>query len=356
MSALKAKLIARIRSEGPLSIADYMAACLGDPEHGYYLTRDPLGAAGDFTTAPEISQMFGELAGAWIAERWMAAGAPSPFHLVELGPGRGTLMADALRAASGARGFREAARIHLVETSPVLRAAQSKRLADIASVQWHNRLDTVPDGPLFLVANEFFDALPVHQFVKRGDVWCERRVGYDDAETSLRFVVDAKAAAPQSVPAFLSEAPEGSLFETCPLGATIAGAIGRRLARFGGAALLIDYGHTGAGFGETLQAVKAHRFADPLAEPGEADLTAHVDFSALAAAAQGAHAFGPLEQGEFLLRLGLAARAEALSRANPNARETVRAAFHRLTAPEAMGTLFKVLALSSARETPPGFA
>lgn len=356
MSALKAKLIARIRSEGPLSVADYMAACLGDPEHGYYRTRDPLGAAGDFTTAPEISQMFGELAGAWVAERWMAAGAPSPFHLVELGPGRGTLMADALRAASGARGFREAARIHLVETSPVLRAAQSKRLADVAGVQWHDRLDTVPDGPLFLVANEFFDALPVHQFVKRGDVWCERRVGYDDAETSLRFVVDAKAAAPQSVPAFLSEAPDGSLFEMCPLGAAIAGAIGRRLARFGGAALLIDYGHTGAGFGETLQAVKAHRYADPLAEPGEADLTAHVDFSALAAAAQGAHTFGPLEQGEFLLRLGLAARAEALSRANSNAREAVRAAFHRLTAPEAMGTLFKVLALSSARETPPGFA
>lgn len=345
-----------IAEQGPIPVASYMALALGHPRHGYYMTRDPFGARGDFITAPEITQLFGECLAIWCALVWDSMKRPLPVRLVELGPGRGTLMADLTRTLERiAPKLAAGATIHLVETSPVLRRAQEAALRG-RNAAWHARFDEVPEGPLLLVANEFFDALPVHQFVKRGDVWCERRVGYDDAETSLRFVVDAKAAAPQSVPAFLSEAPDGSLFEMCPLGAAIAGAIGRRLARFGGAALLIDYGHTGAGFGETLQAVKAHRYADPLAEPGEADLTAHVDFSALAAAAQGAHTFGPLEQGEFLLRLGLAARAEALSRANSNAREAVRAAFHRLTAPEAMGTLFKVLALSSARETPPGFA
>lgn len=349
--SLKDLLAARIRQSGPISVADYMADCLMHPEHGYYATRDPLGVAGDFTTAPEISQMFGELIGLALAQSWLDQDRPAPFSLAELGPGRGTLMADALRAAARVPGFAEAARLVLVEASPVLRAAQATALEPHNPV-WANSLGDLPDRPLFLIANEFFDALPLRQF-ERGDTgWRERRIGLDG--DSLIFGLGGETEVP-ALTHRLEDTRPGDLVELCPAGLAIAAEAGRRIARQGGAALIIDYGDWRS-LGDTLQAVQGHKPVGVLDDPGEADLTAHVDFEALAlAAAEPGSAYTRLTpQGVFLEHLGITQRAQALAAAHGGSSQAkVAAAHRRLTHPAEMGNLFKVLGLFPQGAAPP---
>jgi NADH dehydrogenase [ubiquinone] 1 alpha subcomplex assembly factor 7 len=355
MASLLDHLRRRIAVHGPLTVADYMADCLGHPEHGYYATGDPFGAGGDFTTAPEISQMFGELIGLWCAETWTAIGAPEPVLLAELGPGRGTLMADALRAARVVPAFAAALEVHLVETSPLLRRRQRETLGHRPAT-WHDDVTTIPPAPSLVVANEFFDALPVRQFERTADGWCERLVDAD--ADGLRFVLAPPAPAPL-VPAALAEAAPGAVVEVSPAAIAIADALARRLVGAGGGALIIDYGHGASAVGETLQAVRRHAYAAVLEAPGEADLTAHVDFAAVARAAAeaGAVVHGPVPQAAFLAGLGIEARAAALAAgATPAQVADIEAALKRLTDVDAMGTLFKAMALTApGTPSPPGF-
>ena len=320
-----------IGADGPMSLRDYMALCIGHPSHGYYATRDPLGAAGDFTTAPEISQMFGELIGLWAAETWRLLGSPDRVALVELGPGRGTMMADALRAGRAAPGYLAAVSVHLVETSPSLRAAQRHTLAAATvPVAGHDTLDTVPPGPAIVLANEFFDALPIRQYAHARGAWHERLVGLDPGG-DLLFGLSTHPETRIAVPG-----REGDIVEVAEAAGEVARGLAERLVRYGGAALAIDYGHTVSAPGDTLQAVQRHAFADPLADPGEADLTAHVDFAALARAVAGTGAIvhGPTSQGAFLAALGLAGRATRLSAGTDAAgRERIAAAANRLVGP-----------------------
>lgn len=314
----------------------------------YYATHEPFGARGDFTTAPEISQAFGECLGAWAAVVWETMGRPDPVLLVELGPGRGTLMADALRAvAEVAPGFRAALRVHLVEASPRLVSLQRATLAN-AVTAWHADLATLPDGPAILLANEFLDALPIRQFIRRADAWRERAV-----LDGVFVEIDAHDALPLP-----SAAPEGAIQEISEAARALAAALGARLAAQGGAFLTLDYGPSESGFGDSLQAMRAQGSADPLRDPGSADLTAHVDFSALAAAARatGAATHGPIPQGVFLQRLGLATRAAMLARLRPTAAREQLSGAQRLLAPEGMGRLFKAVCLCHpALPRPPGF-
>lgn len=352
MTALFDIIARRIEADGPMSVAEYMALCLGHPDHGYYTTRDPLGEGGDFTTAPEISQMFGELIGLWLAQAWTDRGAPTPFALVELGPGRGTLMADALRAAARVPGFVEAAELWLVETSPTLRNKQWEALGK-DEPRWADTLDDVSPLPLFLIANEFFDALPIRQFEIRDGGLRERVVGLDDGTLTLGL------SPPVTDEMLPSHAEEGTIIETCPAGRSIAAEIGARLKQQGGAALIIDYGHdTAAPRGDTLQAVRDHAYTDILDEPGRADLTAHVDFRTLAktAEAEGASAWSVRNQGALLDWLGIRVRAAMLAKASPEREAEIEAALDRLTEPDQMGTLFKALALSGDDIDPPGFS
>ena len=352
MTPLGELLIRRITQTGPISLADYMTDCLMHPEHGYYPTRDPFGVAGDFTTAPEISQMFGELLGLALAQAWLDQGAPAAFTLAELGPGRGTLMADVLRATRAVPGFHRAARIVLIEMSPHLRARQRQAL-DGHDVAWLNHAQDLPDAPLFLLANEFFDALPIRQFTRDPDGWCETMVGLCDGALAFGRSQPAPIA---SLQARLGDTAPGDVVEVCPTAAPIMAAIGARIVTHGGLAVVIDYGGW-VSRGDTFQAMRGHKFADPLAQPGEADLTAHVDFAALAAAAApGSTAF--TTQGAWLLALGLAARAAKLGRhLTGSALASHENAAHRLTAPEEMGEVFKVLAVySPAFPVPPGFS
>ena len=335
-----------IEAEGPIPVSDYMAIA----NSHYYATRDPLGAAGDFVTAPEISQMFGELIGLALADLWVRAGRPGGVRYVELGPGRGTLAADALRAMRAA-GLAPA--VHFVETSPVLRAAQAERVPDAA---WHDDVAALPaDGPVLVLANEFFDALPVRQLIATPGGWRERRVGVEAG----RFVPVAGAPVPSSaIPAHLRDAPAGTVIEASPASLACMAQLADRMTMQGGAAFIIDYGHDRTSAGETLQAVRAHRYADPWTEPGTADLTAHVDFEVLreSAGRAGVRCWGPVPQGEWLLRLGLDSRARALIRAAPDREEEVLAARDRLVSPGEMGSLFRVLGLSSAAwPAPEGF-
>jgi len=344
VTPLGTKLTERIRRDGPISIYAFMAAALGDPKHGYYWSRDPFGIAGDFITAPEISQIFGEILGLWCANEWQRLGAPPEIGLVELGPGRGTLMADMLRAIKVLPDCRAAIRPHLVETSPVLRARQQTLLADAAPT-WHDRLETVPAGPMLLVANEFFDALPIRQFLFRNGGWYERQVMLD-AKDRFAFA-EGPPAQPPITP---SDPAEGAIFETCQPALDVAAEIGRRLATAPGAAMLIDYGHGATACGETLQAVRAHRYADPLEAPGEADLTAHVDFEALGVALHSAGAkVAPLAtQGQFLSMHGAELRAERLMRGKDAATASgIAQGLRRLLDPAKMGRLFKVLVATS---------
>lgn len=345
-----------IAADGPIPLARYMALCLGHAEHGYYMTRDPFGHSGDFITAPEISQMFGEMIGLWIAQTWADMGAPDQFALIEPGPGRGTLMADILRALAVLPPCRAAARVHLLEISPTLRAAQRRTLGD--AVSWHDSMDGALDAaagiPALVVANEFFDALPIHQLIRAGGQWHERLVGLDDAGR-FAFVRDPRPS-PLAVmiPAELRDAPEGAIFELSPASLAVIARIAGHLAEHGGAGLFIDYGHLRPGHGDSLQAVRQHRYADPLTDPGAADLTAHVDFAALKAAAsdKGAAVDGPVTQGAFLRDLGIAMRADRLAQEAPDKAAEIETALTRLTAPDQMGELFKVMAIRH-RDLPP---
>jgi NADH dehydrogenase [ubiquinone] 1 alpha subcomplex assembly factor 7 len=354
-TALGREIARMIALDGPITVERYMALCLSHPQYGYYMTRDPLGLEGDFVTAPEISQMFGELIGLWAAQVWLDRGCPAPLRLIELGPGRGTLMADALRAARVAPGFLEALSVDLVETSPVLVDKQKRVLADVpVKCQWHAALDTVPPGPAIVIANEFFDALPLRQFVRQEGAWHERLVGLGD-DGGLRF-----GLAPESNREIDVKGREGAVVEWPMAGIAVMRDLAARLVQQGGAALVIDYGHTRSGLADTLQAIRNHGFTDVLAEPGEADVTAHVDFSQLAAAARssGAAVAGPVTQGTFLRALGIDARAASLATAAPERADEIEAARTRLTAasPETMGGLFKVLGVSAPGAPPlPGF-
>jgi SAM-dependent MidA family methyltransferase len=335
-----------ISTSGPIGVAHYMA----EANAHYYASRDPLGAAGDFVTAPEISQMFGELAGLWLADLWSRAARPDAAY-VELGPGRGTLAADALRAMRAAGLVPP---VHFVETSPVLRRAQAER---VPGAHWHDEIAALPaDRPLLAVANEFFDALPVRQLVRGEAGWHERLIGTDgDA-----FVARAGPAVPGSaIPPALRGAPPGSIVEVSPAAVAAVRLLAGALRRQGGAALIVDYGHVRTAAGDTLQAVSRHRAADPFANPGGHDLTAHVDFEALAAAArdEGAAVYGPVAQGEWLVAMGIDLRTEALARAHPSRAPEIGAARDRLVSPNQMGTLFKVMAVvAPGWPRPEGFA
>jgi len=357
---LASRLRKLIAAQGPLTVAQYVSAALLHPVDGYYTRRDPLGEGGDFTTAPEISQMFGELIGLWCAAVWLQTGRPPRLQLIELGPGRGTLMADALRAAASVPAFRDALAVHLVEASPVLAAVQRRTLA-AAGAEWHASLDEVPaDAPVIVIANEFFDALPVRQFVRAPGGWHERLVDAAPQGEGFRFVLaQERTPAAALIPPTLHAAPEGTLVEISPAALRIAADLGRRVRRQGGAALLVDFGRSERAPGATLQAVRGHRHADVLDRPGAADLAAHVDFAGIAQAAAeaGASVHGPVTQGAFLSALGIGARAEALrAGATREQAADLDAALHRLTAPDSMGHLFKVLAIADpALGVPPGF-
>jgi len=355
MSALEREIRELIEAEGPIPVSRYMALSTTR----YYATRDPIGMAGDFTTAPEVSQMFGELAGLWCAEVWRMLGEPVPARLVELGPGRGTLMADVLRAARVAPAFRAALDVHLVELSPLLAERQRAALALTgATLHWHTRMQSLPAGPLIALANEFVDALPIDQWVKTEDGWHERRVGLEQGRLAFGLDPTPLMGIEAQLPARLRLPPAGSLLERRDLAPVRD--LARRIAADGGAALIIDYGHAQSAFGDTLQAVRAHCFADPLASPGEADLTAHVDFEALAAAVEehGVRAHGPVAQGAFLRRLGIELRAKKLKHGKDA--ETCSAIDEAITrligAAPGMGELFKAFAFAHRDlPVPPGF-
>jgi NADH dehydrogenase [ubiquinone] 1 alpha subcomplex assembly factor 7 len=348
-------LARRIAADGPISVADYMATALGHPELGYYQGKDPFGVAGDFTTAPEISQMFGELVGLWCANAWLALGKPTPFTLAELGPGRGTLMADALRALETLPDCRAAARVHLIETSPHLRQRQRETLSDIDAT-WHDRVEDLPMAPAIFIANEFFDALPIEQYVYQDGGWRQRLVDLSpdasDAAPDFIFTLAPTPDPTQNLPA----AENGAIVESSPASQQIASEIARRIRSNAGAALIIDYGYAGPAVGDTLQAIRAHDYAPVLENPGTADLTAHVDFNALGDAAHraGASCWGPIDQGAFLRRLGIEARATALAAtATEDQKTDIETALERLIGDAQMGTLFKVLAIGSRGTLPP---
>jgi NADH dehydrogenase [ubiquinone] 1 alpha subcomplex assembly factor 7 len=347
--SLRERLSALIAAGGPISVAQYMTACLHDPDFGYYATRPAIGEDGDFITAPMVSQMFGELLGVWAASAWELMGRPGEARLVEMGPGDGTLMADILRTIAVAPAFAAAADVWLVETSGPLRAQQSDRLGD--RVRWAATLDEVPGGaPLLLVANELLDCLPARQFVRTAIGWCEQLVGLD------RFGALAFVRSPTPAAGLLPDAPEGSVYEQSAAQAALGAALGDRVVRDGGAALLIDYGRSAPGFGDTLQALSRHEKVDPLARPGEADLTVHADFPAVMAAAQaqGARA-AILTQAEFLARMGIGARCEALVRARPDRAATLGRQLDRLISADQMGELFKACVIYAPGWTPPAF-
>jgi SAM-dependent MidA family methyltransferase len=346
---LKQRIVRQIELAGPISVADYMALCLLDPDAGYYTTREPFGREGDFITAPEVSQMFGELIGVWCVGAWQAMGSPAEFVLCEMGPGRGTLMRDVLRTvAKLAPGFTAAARIRMIEVSPRLVQIQKETLAASGlDVQWHEHFGDLPSGPLVLIANELFDAIPVRQYVKTGGRFVDRIVTVNDGG-DLVFAAGSGSIDTTLLPASHNIAPDGSIFEIAPARNALMQEIAERVNRERGAALLIDYGHLKQGFGDTLQALSRHKAVDVLAEPGVADLTTHVDFAMLtkAARSEGCHT-SAMTQGDFLLAMGLLDRAGALGSGKPVAfQEQIRADVERLAGPDQMGTLFKILCVT----------
>jgi NADH dehydrogenase [ubiquinone] 1 alpha subcomplex assembly factor 7 len=359
VSALARHLRRQIDLNGPLTVAEFMATALGHPRHGYYMRGDPLGRAGDFITAPEVSQMFGELIGLWCAAGWEQMGRPARALLIELGPGRGTLMADALRAIATVPALSDALEVHLVEISPALRRIQRRTLKGVGAA-WHGEFQSAPEAPLLLVANELFDALPIHQFVRALGAWRERLVDVSPKSGGFRFVLaPGPTPAAALIPGDAAGAPPGSVVEVCPAAVSLAHEIGRRIAARGGLALIVDYGGRRGALGDTLQAVRRHDRHEVLDEPGEADLSARVDFATVARAAAegGARAYGPINQGDFLIALGIEARAEALKR-NATAKQgaDIDAALHRLVDPGAMGTLFQALAIAHPEApAPAGF-
>ncbi|PXA86217.1 SAM-dependent methyltransferase [Caulobacter sp. D4A] len=385
--ALLDRLKAQIAQDGPISVPEYFTRCLHDPRDGYYANRPALGVEGDFVTAPGVSQMFGELVGLWLLETWDRLGRPAPFRLVEMGPGDGTLMSDILRAARLLPPFLEAADLWLIEVSPVLRAAQEAKLAGV-SVRWAGRLEEVPaNAPLLLVANELLDCLPAQQFVKTAEGWAERVVGLgEDGELAFGLkklsplpldgggvggggdrgarhraaLVGGTAFTPIPTPSPIKgegSMPVGAVLESSPAQAALGSEIGHRLAREGGAALLIDYGRATPEPGDTLQALRAHRKEGPLDNPGQADLTVWADFPSVLDAAREAGANAPpvITQGQFLRALGIEARAQALAAARPDRADTLARQLDRLTGAAQMGDLFKVACLSAPGLIPPLF-
>lgn len=345
----------QIRANGPMSVATYMGLCLTHPSKGYYRAADPIGAAGDFVTAPEISQMFGELLGFFFVNLWQQMGSPKAFTLLELGPGRGTLMADMLRVACRAEGFRDGLDLRLFETSPRLIAEQNGRLEPYGA-KWISSFDKVGDGPLLVVANEFFDALPIRQFVRMADGWHERMVGLKDGQRSFGL---SPTPMPDGVmPPAVAGAEINAVYEVGLANGEVMKQLAATVSTQGGAILAIDYGYARTQTGETLQGVRRHAYADVLDAPGEIDISAHVDFEALGAvAARAGLAVQPLAtQGQFLTRLGIAERANALIAANPGSAEMIATAKARLVAPEQMGNLFKAFCAHSPGLQPMGFA
>ena len=347
-------IAARIRGDGPMSVSEFMAECLLHPVHGYYTQRPVFGAGGDFVTAPEISQMFGEIIGAWLVHVWHQAGRPAPFVLAEAGPGRGTLMADMLRTARHDPDFLSGAEIVLVEASPRLREVQRQTLGAMAErVRWVAALDELPGLPLLFVANEFLDALPLRQFVLAQGQWCERVIGLDETG-HLAFGLGTTRLAAGDVPERVKRtARDGDLLEISPAREAAAGFVAAHVETHGGLALFIDYGHTLSACGDTLQAVRGHAFADLLAEPGLADITSHVDFEAIARAAHkaGAQVLAPMTQGEFLVENGILERAGRLGHGKSgDEQQAIRDAVARLcgTGDGQMGELFKVLAVAGS--------
>ena len=342
------RILQRINLQGPMPLSDYMQICMLDPAQGYYTTRDPLGTKGDFITAPEISQMFGELIGLALAQTWMDHGSPAPFTLAEAGPGRGTLMADILRATRGVPGFHDAMRLVLIEASPTLRRIQGDTLADYTPA-WTDRIEDLPKRPLFFVANEFFDALPIRQAQRMGDGWAERVVTVDDTGLSLALMT------PTPLPELahrLDDTADGDVVEWSAPAQSVAATVGQRIATHGGAALIFDYGDWRSQ-GDTFQALRDHQPVSPFEAPGSADLTVHVDFEALARAAAPAVPSLLTPQGVFLERLGITTRAQTLAkRLTGSALDAHIAAHRRLTHPQEMGTLFKVLALTAPGRPP----
>ena len=348
MTRLKTRIVDLIEALGPLPVNEYMALCLFDPTDGYYTTREPFGAGGDFITAPEISQMFGELVAVWLYEAWAAIGRPMPVTIAEIGPGRGTLMKDMLRTLSRLDpALANGAAFALIETSPRLSEIQKQTLgATPFAIGWHETIETLPHQPLLIVGNELFDAVPIRQFVRAGAGWRERMVGLDD-EDALRFFAGAGSVDPTLLPVDAAEAPQGAIVEIAPARAALMAAIAERVARNNGAGLFLDYGHLQPGVGDTLQALRRHNHEDVLANPGEADLTSHVDFAALAAIVRAQRLDAHLStQGDFLLGMGILERAGRLGAdAGQAARDTIADAVERLAGPQAMGELFKVLAV-----------
>jgi NADH dehydrogenase [ubiquinone] 1 alpha subcomplex assembly factor 7 len=336
----------QLSRNGPMSIAAYMALALTHPRSGYYTGKDPLGSGGDFITAPEISQMFGELIGFFLVNVWQQMGEPKSFTLLELGPGRGTLMQDALRVAAKAEGFLDACHLQLFESNPALKAQQQERLAQY-NPYWASEIDAVAEDPLLVVANEFFDALPIRQFVKGAEGWHERQVGLRDGKRT--FGLSPLPIPGTAMPEAVRGAEAGAIYEVSLAAADVIQKLGTRIRAHRGALLAIDYGHDRTQTGETLQAVGRHAFVDPLEAPGEVDLSAHVDFGALGrvAADLGLTVEKLSTQRDFLGALGIVERATALARANPDKVDDIGAALRRLTAPEEMGTLFKVFCAHS---------
>jgi len=351
-----------IAHHGPLSVAEYMAAVLVHPRSGVYTARDPIGAGGDFITAPEVSQVFGELVCAWCRVVWRTFGAPDPTLLVELGPGRGALMDDFLRVSATDAEFHRALRLWLVEASPAMRAVQRRSLGAAEATpppSWCETFAQVPDGAVILLANEFFDALPVRQFQMTATGWRERRIDESANGGGFRFILSPPSGAAALIPGRLANAAEGSVVEVSPARIALASQIGERVARFGGAALIVDYGACVSGAGDSLRAIRKHAFHPVLEDPGTADISAHVDFAALAEAANGAGArvFGPIAQGPFLERLGAKERARALiANATPEVATEIESGLARLVDAEAMGTLYKAVAIvAPGAAAPPGF-
>jgi len=345
-----------IRRLGPITVAEYMSLALLHPEHGYYMRLDPLGEAGDFITAPEISQIFGELIGAWLAEQWIIMGKPQA-ALIELGPGRGTLMNDVLRATKSVAGFHEAMSLHLVEASPILQQKQRGLLAGKhPNLQWHTSFDDIPQKPLLLIANEFFDALPIRQFIHNENKWQERMVGIDnDCLTFICHPCESRDPVVDNLDAS-RRWHDNIIYEHSQPSLDITSSIARHIVAHDGAALMIDYGYAGGSRGDTLQAVRHHRYHDTLTEPGMADLTAHVDFDALkqAALAVGAAAHGAVTQRDFLMRLGGELRLARLSKnATPAQKSAMLSAWKRLISEDQMGDLFKALCVTHPKHPKP---
>ncbi|MGI9364391.1 MAG: class I SAM-dependent methyltransferase [Rhizobiaceae bacterium] len=355
MTPLERDLRHRIALEGPLGLSDYMTLCLTHPEHGYYTTGHPVGgrasaerSGGDFITAPEVSQIFGELIGIWCIEMWQALGSPAAINLVELGPGRGTLMKDLLRAARSIPEFDRSAHVHLVEISPSLSEQQSLTLSATKSISWIRDLDDLPKRPTLIIANEFLDALPFRQWYKHEGQWLERAVGL--MNDALTLVLRPGGLDPALLPKDHAERPDGTLFETAPAREAFISRAAEWISLNSGAALFIDYGHLETGYGDTFQAVRNHAYASPLHDPGLADLTSHVDFEPLVATAkaEGCVVPRPVSQGEFLIQLGLLERAGALGAdKSAHIQNELHKAVQRLAAGDQMGDLFKVMAIGA---------